>query len=550
MKLLSLFSFFVNKNLFLERFSFLRKLKISIQNGIYALYFIFSRYVVWCIIFALWYFFKWPTFILSSLLIMYLGLKLILLDIDDWQIYFNDDIHLAFPNNSKRFFIVLLNILVYKFLIEDNVFIYILALKFITSINDIALVFILIAYLSISAFILSFYFVQKVGSIKLKSFYSIFSYLSAMVSMFLFSGIVIKLITYVVNSIYSLILGTFIFDFNDLLNKATLKYNDFYSNNCSFIIISLFATLVSLLAILLIIRNINLEVLDERPLLYLQKSVKKTVLFNVKDIFKKCLAIKDCELILDVYKYNFKQYYFTFFLDRTYCILIALVLSFINLSLDCKNLLFFGFSIIIFIIEIDSVMGNKLIANLSFITDYNTLRQFNCNGINIQTLSDAKLRLFYNIRRIPTAIFIITVTIGHFIINSSFYFIIINILTLLTIYLTYPKDCFTKNLICTRMDYKNFENYLTEKNILESGTKDFYLLNWLYNFLLYSLLFSSVISSIFCNFSTLSNIICICLFITCPLLCHMFMKKIYKNIIDFIERGDYSADFSKIFKRN
>ena len=102
-KLLSLFSFFVNKNLFLERFSFLKSLKICTQNKIYLAYFIFNRYAIWGFIFAIWWFLKWPTVALSILLVLYLSLKLILLDIDDWQLYFNNDIRLAIPKQSKRY---------------------------------------------------------------------------------------------------------------------------------------------------------------------------------------------------------------------------------------------------------------------------------------------------------------------------------------------------------------------------------------------------------------------------------------------------------------
>ena len=548
-RLLSLFSFFVNKNLFLEKLNFLKSLKISTQNKIYLAYFIFNRYAIWGLIFAIWWFLKWPTVALSILMVLYLSLKLILLDIDDWQLYFNDDIRLTIPKQSERYLTILLNILVYKFFLMDNILIYIIALKFITPISSTSLLCITISYLAISAFILSLYLVLKVGSLKLKAFYSVFSYLSAMIAMFIFGYIVIKGITYIANSIYSLILGTYVFDFYELINKVTLKFNGFLSNNNLFILISLIVVLISVTSILFIYHSANLEMSDEQPLLHLPKFIERLMSFHKQDDLQQCLSLKELKLIVDIYKYNFKQYYFTFFMDRSYTLLIALILSFSALNLNCKNLLFFGLSTVLFMTEIESIMGNKLIANLSFITEYNTLRQFNCNGINIQKLSNAKLNLFYNIRFIPTLIFTATAIVGHIILGSSLFLIIVNIISLFLIFKFYPKDYFTRNLIYTRMDYKDYENYLTEKNILEGGVDGFSPLNWLYNILFFSVVILSILAFIFPNVAFISSIVCVFIFIVAPIICHAFMKKIYNNVISFIERGDYSADFSKIFKR-
>lgn len=549
-KLLSLFSFFVNKNLFLERFSFLKSLKICTQNKIYLAYFIFNRYAIWGFIFAIWWFLKWPTVALSILLVLYLSLKLILLDIDDWQLYFNNDIRLAIPKQSKRYLTILFNILVYKFFVTDNILIYLIALKIITPISCTALLCIAITYITVSAFILSLYLVLKVGSLKLKAFYSLFSYLSAMIAMFIFGYIVIKGITYIANSIYSLILGTYVFDLYEFINKVTLSFNGFLSNNNLFILISLIVVLISVLSILFIYHSANLEMSNEHPILHLSKFIERLISFRKQDNLQQCLSLKEHKLIIDIYNYNFKQYYFTFFMDRPYTVLIALTLSFLTINLNCKNLLFFGLNTVLFMTEIGSIMGNKLIANLSFITEYNTLRQFNCNGISIRKLSNAKLNLFYNIRLIPTLIFTATVIVGHTILDSSLFLIIANIISLFLMFIFYPKDYFTRNLVCTRMDYKDYESYLTEKNILEGGVDDFSPLNWLYNTLFFSVVVLSILAFIFPNIALIFNIVCIFIFVMAPIICHIFMNRIYKNVISFIERGDYSADFSKIFKRN
>jgi len=114
-KLLSLFSFFTNKNLFLERFSFLKSLKRSTQNIIYVLHFVFSKYVVLMILIGALYFFKLSVIVVSIILIIHLLLKLLTLDIDDWQLYFKDDIKLAIPEHSRRYLTVLLSNIIYKF---------------------------------------------------------------------------------------------------------------------------------------------------------------------------------------------------------------------------------------------------------------------------------------------------------------------------------------------------------------------------------------------------------------------------------------------------
>lgn len=548
-KLLSLFSFFINKNLFLERFSFLKNLKISTQNKIYWTYFIFNKYIIWGIIFAIWWFFKWPTVILSILLMLYLFLKLVLLDIDDWQLYFNDDVRLAIPKQPKRYLTVLLNILVYKFFVNDNILIYIIALKTIIPISSISLLCITIAYLAISVFILSLCLILKVGSLKLKAFYSVFSYLSAMLAMFIFGYVVIKGIIYIVNSIYSLMLGFYVFDFYEFINKITLGFNEFFSNNSLIILFSLVVILISILSVVCIYHSTNLEMIDEQPLFYIPNFIMQLMSFRKQDDLQQCLYLKEYKLIIDIYKYNFKQYYFTFFMDRPYAILIALILNLSAININCKDLLFFGLSIVLFMTEIGSIMGNKLIANLSFITEYDTLRQFNCNGICIQRLSDAKLNLFYNIRLIPSLIFATTVILGHVILGSTPFLIVANIISLFLMFIFYSKDYFIGNLVRTRMDYKDYESYLKEKNILEYGVDDFSPLNWLYKMLFFSVIALSILAFIFPNISFIYNIICVFVFIMAPAVCHVFMKRLYKNIMNFIERGDYSADFSKIFKR-
>ncbi len=547
--ILALFSFFTNKNLFLERFSFLKSLKTSTQNKLYLTYFIFSNYVVWSIVFSIWYFLKWPSFLLAILIIGYLLLKLVLLDIDDWQLYFKDDIRLAIPVHNQRYLTILLNILFHKFFVSDNVLIYFVALKLLMPIDWGLLLLLAVTYLAISAFILSLYLVLKVGTLKLKAFYSVFSYLSAMLSMFIFGSIIIKLITYVVNIAYSIILGIYEFDLGEILYKAANIFSQFTSNTDLLAFSALALISLSVFGLLLIYFSANLEMQDDSPNLSLAKFVKYMMPFNKdKDELQNALLIKEYQLIVDIYKYNFKQYYFTFFVDRPYAVLLALIFNFSMLNLSCKNLLFFGLSTVLFMTEVGSIMGNKLIANLSFIPEYNTVRQINCNGISIQKLSHSKLNLFYKIRFLPTILFIATIVMGHVILKSSPILVAANIVSLLVVFYVYPKDYFTRNLISTRMDYKDYEAYLTEKNILEAGTDDFYIMSWLYNFMLYSTAVLSAIGCLFPSFYNLSAAVCVLIFVAAPLVCHKFMAKIQRNIMSFIERGDYSADFSKIFK--
>ena len=61
--------------------------------------------------------------------------------------------------------------------------------------------------------------------------------------------------------------------------------------------------------------------------------------------------------------------------------------------------------------------------------------------------------------------------------------------------------------------------------------------------MLYSTAVLSAIGCLFPSFYNLSAVVCALVFVATTLICHNLMSKIQRNIMSFIERGDYSAKY-------
>ena len=128
----------------------------------------------------------------------------------------------------------------------------------------------------------------------------------------------------------------------------------------------------------------------------------------------------------------------------------------------------------------------------------------------------------------------------------------VNLLNIMVLFMM-PKNYLINNLIYTRMDYKDYRQFLDESQILDVGVNDFLPINILFKIIstVVMLILATFVLKSFIKFDIPAVIIYFLIvmsyLITIPV-CSKVMKRIGRNIIDFIERGNYSADFAKIFK--
>ena len=244
--------FSTNKNLFFERWNFFKTNNPSKNLRIYYfLYFLNHYFINWLGVLLLIYITKIKVLALIPVLIL-IG-KLFYFDINNWQLFFRNDFCLSIPESKKRFKIILLGNLAYHYLVKDNIFIYLIFIKFYFNITFLSSVLLLLAHISVSAMILSTHFIFKIGSLKLKSIYSFISYITTIS----FTGFIIYLIINGITKFFqhlknpddiSAIFSTLIVNLNNI------NYQSIFDNN----VISLIFILSIILSLIIIIAIYNL----------------------------------------------------------------------------------------------------------------------------------------------------------------------------------------------------------------------------------------------------------------------------------------------------
>jgi hypothetical protein len=210
----------------------------------------------------------------------------------------------------------------------------------------------------------------------------------------------------------------------------------------------------------------------------------------------------------------------------------------------------FYFSVPIITLDISSAINTKLIASMSFITDYNTLIQMNAGGIGIEQLIKAKTNFFYQLKLFSLSLLVFFVLAGLKMLGAPLILILITMLMVSLIVFFCPRSYFINNLILTRMDYCDYEKYFEEASILENGVDEYFPLSMAIN-VIFSLAFLATVISLL-----IPKIHMIVVFTYAGLVCSVFslvivlMRRIEKNIVVFVERGELSADFTKIFQKS
>lgn len=551
--------FCVNKNFFFEKYNFLSR-SYKKDKQLYKIWYfgkfyfeiILSVILVNCII-------KIP--ILNNILLIFFLIGNILkIDNKDWQLFFRKDFMLEIPNDKKRFKIVLFGNLFMNLLVENNIIVIIVLLSIFLKLSILQGVgFFLIYMLSYIAIMFSYYLLQ-IGSIEVKR---VFSFVSYIFSIFFTTIVVYLVIDFFVK---------FFKNFNiiskspQLLGKLLLQIKNSYVwleglvfNKVEIIVLAILVIdIVVFLVTIWNVKNITIHEQYEESYKYNFHNFK--LLCLIRKITYKFIPLKnDTKVYLDkefalfasVFKYNFKDYYYVFFFDRSFSFLLAVILILVKYPFNNSYVVMLVLSAMLVITDVNSATGIKMITNLSFISDYNTLIIANSNGIDINKLLKYKISFFYIMKGFSYILLFLTIIVFTNVLGAPIWFSVLVLIQMLILVLIFPKMYIINNLIYTRINYRNYEKYLEENKILEYGVDEFLPLNCLFKVLSFILIVTIGVTILFAkiNIGFTIGVSILTEAIGIPIV-YSIMKRIGENIISYIEGGNYSAEFIKIFKQS
>jgi hypothetical protein len=481
------------------------------------------------------------------------------MDTKEWRLFYRSDFILEIPDIKQRFLTVLLGNIILKLFVENSLILLCSLLLICVHVSLLYLTLFLILYIIIYSTLLSLFFVIQSSSFKIKKIFSlvnyIFSLLFTAIFIYLLINFIIIVFTTFKNNLNNRnIIPTFIDQGINVIKDFTMFI---VNNNITVIVI-----LVLYVIIVLFLNIITIKHLEKSSYLDEEDSVYITDNFVIVKIIKKILNIlyrnkhnklvlinKEFALFTHIYKYNFKDYFFIFIADRSMPFLIAIFLILSKYIYFASYLIIFLVVPIVLLMDINSNVGVKLITNMSFITDYNALLSSNSSGFNLNKLIESKLNFYYSVKSCAYIIFFIIYNLMYISLNMPLYMVIISNLLNLIILRLFPKLYLTNNLIYSRMNYKNYQKYLDESKILDFGVSEFYPLYLIFKIwiiiILLTLIFTTIIPIVNTNILLLISLMVMLISI---LIVYLIMNKIKNNIIHFIERGNYSVDFAKIFK--
>lgn len=556
---ISLF-FNVNKNYFYERFKFLSK-NYKTDKILYGIwYFIENYFMLFLSMVLVTYVIKVPSL---NIFIILISLLFILIRIDnkDWRLFYRNDFITEIPNEKERFRVVLLGNTFINLIFKNNVIVLSVILGVVANFRVYQITVLIIMYFITYMAILSACFIIQIGNIKIKRLFSFLSYLFEMTTTTI-------LFYYIIDFFIKLFI-TFSLElksrkdiipslFQNIIISLRWVGNLIIDNGIYLIIGVFIFDIITIFITLRILKNINSKYNNNEEgyqyrvnNFYLLSLVRKIAfkLLNL-DNFYKTMIDKEFSLFASIYKFNFTNYFYVFVLDRSCAFLMAVILIFLKYQFNNAYIVMLILSSMLLIADISSATGVKMIANLSFIADYNTLITANTCGLKINKLLKTKILFFYIMKTFSYVLLVGFISVFSLMLEAPVWFIILLILELILIIIFMPRAYIINNLIYTRMDYKNYERYLDETKILNYGINEFYPLNLMFRILSLLLIFTIIILLLFKKLSIAIVILTICAVETFIIaFTYIVMERIGKNILEFIERGNYSADFTKIFKK-
>jgi hypothetical protein len=486
-----------------------------------------------------------------SLLSLFLGL-----DVRDWRLFYRLDFVSAIPEVKERFVTVLLGNIVLKLLIENNMLLLMLLLVIYGHIPLFYFPTLSIAYVMLYASVLIVYFLLENSSFRVKKTFSIINYVFSFSISVLVGYSTIDFVLTVFNKfVNNLTSENIIWDMYDVMSGFFMSCTTFIMNNI--ILIGLLCVSYIMLVTILTVLTFNYL----KGASYTNKEAGKYTVDNLLlvklskrlvrgDERSRGLVAKEFSLFAYFYKYSFKEYFFICIADRSVAFFLAILTILLKYEYNETYLLVFAIASVVLLVDINSGVAVKLLTNMSFITDYNALLIANTTGFNIKKFIRAKLQFYYTVKFVPYVLFFIICNIMFLLVHAPWWIVIISNLLNLVIVFIFPKLYLTNNLIFSRLNYRDYEKYLDESKLLEMGVSEFYPLNFIFRIWVLLVVLVLGCTTIFrsvINVTLLTGGL-ITLMIVSITIVYGIMHRVHDNIITFVERGEYSADFAKIFK--
>lgn len=538
--------FYANKNYFFDRFKFLRN---KILEKFYYIMVVLKQLLLILALIIIGNKISYLKTILSIIPFVIFYYKIFSIDTKKWAHYYRKDWGLAYPSDTKRFFVIMISNFIIDFIIEDNIFIY-----FMYSVNFFEFSFVLLVYTTIVFLYFTtmiFELILMQVSLFLKKIYSFINYIvsniTSMIIFYIIFNFIIEVIINIVNkkNILSFIIKKVNLDITNLI----FNLNKFYINKI--FILTILILIFNLIMVFSLLKRDKLsfdlnKLTPKMKDLYILKFYY--LLYKTFTKRESYLVKKEFLLISELFSFNYMEYYNTFLVDRSIFILSSILFIIVKYKASNIFIILFPLIFIFIFMDISSGISTKLVANMSFSSDFNMLRAFNSINRDIKELIVNKLRLFNLFRFMSYFSYIIIIFLISFYINIPIKSYILLLMVVIINIILLPRIFFINNLIYTRIEYRNFNKYIEDISFISNNIKDFFLLDIYYK-IMYIWLFSTIVAY---NLNIyFYNIIYIGILIFSVILVfiYLIMKKIEKNIIDSIKEGDFSVNISKIFKK-
>lgn len=551
----------LNRNLFFERFKFLN---MGNKNNkiLYLIGFIINEYIL-CLLGmgVLCYYFKNP----KLFMILPIGMMMALIigiDGNDWKLFDRADFQMSEPSAFKRALKILNGIIIYRLGIKTNIFLYALLTGIFLRISPGVILCVCIIFSFIFVLCEMFAFIIRYSTFLIKKIYSLISYVGSLVISTIFFFSLISSLAYLAQNVINRKITYSSIEKKLIQNGKTMYF--FIGANKEMILIALsIYALIIVGGFFVTIRRIQKsDYIDKEKKYYSLRYLFSLVLYEkiIKKIYKEneellVIILKEVRLFADSFRYKYRDYFFVIGPDRSTTFLIAVFFYLLYHSVKNQQIFIVPIVITFAIADIFSATTMKLLTNFSFVAEYQTLQTYLANGLDFRDVIKGKIRFFYGIKSFGFCCYLVSANICMYTLKCEWYVFLVSNSLCVMMFVLLPKCCFYNNLIYTRMNYKLYEQYMEESGIIDVGVKEFIPLSMYYSgFYLISII--EIIVVCVCNSLPMFVIpvgvfyaITVCYAIVGLGVCNYIMMRIGKNISSFIERGDLSADFAKIFEK-
>jgi len=547
-----------NKNYFLEKYHGLW-LSPKMKKTFFKYWYFWQHQFVFLLLLASLQVIFQSRLLNSVVLTLSLIGKFVGLNVKQWRLFYRPDFILALGDVRERFLIVLVGNMTLKLFVESNVVVIILLLLLNTGVSLFYFPLALIIYALLYGAALTNYFILQNSSFKIKKMFAAMNYLFA----FSITTVTVYFVLYFIISsfirIERNIEGSQVMaNFFARTGQIIMRFVGFLSEHKLYIVL----LCLSYIIIIFLINRITLKhtmhthyLLQEddknrannfRFVMFCQKIITR---FGKLDDSIRLLVAKEFALFSFFYKYNFKEYFFVFIADRPLAWVLGIFFIVVKFNHPAGAFAFVVIVANMLVTDINANVGHKLIANMSFVTDYNTLLVANTSGFSLNKLIRAKLIFYYGIKSISYFFFFIIWNVMFILCGLPWWLIVLaNILNLFIIAI-FPKIYLTNNLLYSRMNYRDYEKYLDESELLDYGVATFYPLKVIDNIFLLLLVFIFIAGVILpVGHARMLIVVALFLLFVVMFIVRFIMAKTHNNVINSIAGGTYSADFAKIFK--